>query len=185
MIRAMRHFSIVFLIACGGASPKPSTTGGPPSAAQGPSCGQVADHMMAMITADAKDAPQDAVDQLRIKLIEACEDTQWSLAARRCVMDAKVGTETRACEPMFTEAQRAAWGPPSAPPAPPSAPPAPPPPAMAPPAPPAAEPAAVAPAESAPAQKAGPAKSKAKSPRKPAPNHKGSGIDSDPCDGGE
>ena len=144
--------------------------------------------MMSMLTADAKEAPQDAVDQMRIKLIKACEDTQWSLAARRCVMDAKVGAETRACEPMFTEDQRAAWGPPSAPPAPPSAPPAPPPPAppaMAPPAPPAAEPAAMAPAEAAPPAKgSGASKTKAK-PRKPTSNHKGSGLDSDPCDGGE
>ena len=126
--------------------------------------------MMLLVTADAKAAPQDAVDQMRIKLIKACEDTQWSLAARQCVMDAKVGIETRACEPMFTEDQRRAWGPPSAPPPPPP-----------PSAPPAAEPAAAPPAEAAPPPKA---KTTAK-PRKPAPNHKGSGVDSDPCDGGE
>jgi hypothetical protein len=180
----MRHpwLAALLFAACGGSSPKATPMAGPADPSAGPTCAQVSDHLMAMISPTAKDAPTDEIDQMRIKVTRQCEDTAWSLAARRCVMDATAATETTACDSMFTDRQRNAW--PAEPTDRPAdertggegrdqalegaAAPA----ATAPP--PAPPPKAVQPAET-PKNKAKPSRSNGKAP----------GADSDPCDGGE
>lgn len=172
----MRHLwlTVFVLAACGGSS-KPAVTPGAGDKPVGPSCAQVSDQIIVLGSTGAKDAPTDAIDHMRIKLTRQCEDTAWSLAARQCVLDAKTAAETNACEPLFTDAQRAAWDPgtPQDTPAPSATPEGAERPDLG--APPRVEPAAPSKGAAPPLPKAPETRSRAKAP----------GAASDPCDGGE
>ena len=97
------------LFACKSPHPEASTTPVAPKPV-GPSCAQVSDHLMLMLDQPARSASQDLIDQMRIQVQKACEDTAWSVEARQCVLDAKVPADTQRCEAAFTQAQRDAFG---------------------------------------------------------------------------
>jgi len=75
---------------------------------KGPSCGQAAAKFMSMLDAEhARDGDPDRLKTARANrpalqdaLLKACEEQKWSILTRRCILDAKTASETKACSPV-------------------------------------------------------------------------------------
>src|SRR5258708_1229586 len=95
----------VFLLACShpAAPPAKPTDPPPPPQAGAPTCANVRDHLIEILSA-SKDAPKEDVDRLGAKFYKHCTSDAWSAEARTCLAEATRQTADT-CEPMLTQAQ--------------------------------------------------------------------------------
>lgn len=114
--RAMYRWIIfVVLAACGG-SPKSAAT----PTSEPPSCVRVADHLIDLLSADAKGAPPEKIKQVHDEVRDHCVNDLWSAKLQRCMLDATKPNDLEKCNDLMTPAQQAAMagpndsGPPAA-----------------------------------------------------------------------
>ena len=92
---------LVVVVACG--SPvKPSTPPAPPQN----QCAQVADHLLSLMTATAKDAPTEELDRVRVAFERRCDDGRWSPEAQRCFLELVDKADVDRCATQLTDEQR-------------------------------------------------------------------------------
>lgn len=96
---------LVVVIGCG-SPPKPTA----PLAAPAPQnqCAQVADHLLSLMTATAKDAPTEELDRVRVAFKQRCDDDRWSPEAQRCFLELTDKAEVDRCANRLTDEQRRA-----------------------------------------------------------------------------
>src|SRR5438132_5852227 len=99
MIRLALAFAV--LAACS-PPPKPVTVADP-KPPPGPTCDAVRDHLLALLPA-ASGAPQDKLAEIGELFRVHCNDDNWSIEARQCLIDATADTVKR-CEDRLTQAQ--------------------------------------------------------------------------------
>jgi hypothetical protein len=103
----MRHFVLVFLIACGGSKATPAPPAPPKDpipASVGPDCQTVAAHAVPVLFADRPDAHAAAIEAYQTR----CETDAWSDEARNCISTIQNADEAKGCETHLTDAQRKA-----------------------------------------------------------------------------
>jgi hypothetical protein len=95
----------VLVAAC--SSPPPAKE--PP--APPPKCASVADHLLELMTPEAKDAPSENLDAMRRLFNDHCRDDQWTPAAQDCVLAAASLQEVgQRCSDKLTPEQTMALG---------------------------------------------------------------------------
>jgi hypothetical protein len=73
-------------------------------------CPNVADQLLSLMTATAKDAPLESLDSMRMVFTERCEQDGWSREAQECFLGLTAMTEAARCESLLTEAQVQSFG---------------------------------------------------------------------------
>jgi hypothetical protein len=157
-------FVLLVLAACGGSSkpaPQNAAAGGGGGGGDHP-CVRGADHLIDLMSAEAKDAPPEKIKHFKDSFVTRCETDKWSAQMQSCVIDAKAPGDLEKCDSFLTPEQKDALSKESGEEDGAAPPPPPPPPAVAPPA---AQPSSVMPAKS----------------RGPTGKKKAG----DPCEGGE
>ena len=106
----MRSLGFVFIVltACGG-SAKPTTTptntGGTATGGDHP-CVKGADHLIDLMSAEAKDAPPDKIKHFKDSFVTRCETDKWSTQMQSCVIDAKAPGDLEKCDSFLTPEQK-------------------------------------------------------------------------------
>lgn len=100
----MRSFAILCAVLACGAPVKPSTP--PPPSAPESQCAQVADHLLSLMTATAKDAPTEELDRVRVAFKKRCDEDRWSVEAQRCFLELTDKAEVDRCATRLTDEQR-------------------------------------------------------------------------------
>jgi hypothetical protein len=95
--------------ACGGSSPKsestmPGNTG--TTAAAGPSCDAMTNHMLDAMTAGKPPVPPEKLKDMHDMFVAHCEKDGWSPQARTCFNNMKTMEDGNACSDTLTEAQK-------------------------------------------------------------------------------
>jgi hypothetical protein len=100
------RFAALVLVACSSSSPPPKPPAAPP-----PKCAAVADHMLELMSPDAKGAPTEQLDSMRRLFNDHCRDDHWSVEAQDCFLSATSRTEiAERCASMLTGEQGMAFG---------------------------------------------------------------------------
>jgi hypothetical protein len=99
MLRAL----LVLAVACGSPA-KPIAR--PAAVAPPDQCAQVADHLLSLMTAAAKDAPTEELDRVRVAFQRRCDEDRWSPEAQRCFLELTDKAEVDRCASRLTEEQR-------------------------------------------------------------------------------
>jgi hypothetical protein len=108
MLTGMKRVFLSLLVACGGGQSKATAplaeAGGDPA-----SCANVADHVIELMSANAKDAPPDLLKKQHDMFQKHCEADLWSADLRKCLIAIHERTDSDRCDPLITEAQKAAF----------------------------------------------------------------------------
>ena len=91
------------LLACGGSRTPPAP---PPAPAS--KCAHVADHLLSLLTATARDATAEELDRVRAMFNTRCRDDGWSLSAQECFLALRVKEDVDRCAAQLTDTQRRA-----------------------------------------------------------------------------
>ena len=105
------HRSWIFdvVLGCGGSKQaQPTVVNTTPADPQ--SCARVADHVIDLMSADAKDAPPQSIKETHDMVLQHCDADKWSAELRRCVAGLSSREEGRRCEELMTDAQKNALG---------------------------------------------------------------------------
>ena len=101
----MKRALLVFAVACSNPAPPPKPPAPPPR------CANVADHLLELMTPDAKAAPAEQLDAMRRIFNDRCRDDQWTPAAQDCVLAAASLKEVgERCSDKLTPEQTMAFG---------------------------------------------------------------------------
>jgi len=103
--------SLVLLVACSSAAPPLAQPAAPAN-----KCAFVADHLLSLLTATAKDAPGEELDRVRTQFNQRCNEDAWSAEAQQCFLELTAKEDVDRCAAKLTEAQRAALNQPPEPP---------------------------------------------------------------------
>ena len=105
-----RTWILVVILGCaGGAKPAQTTVAnGGPAPADPQSCAKVADHLIDLMSANAKDAPPEAIKHVHDVVLARCDQDQWTPEARQCFMAVSDRKGGERCNQMLSEAQRSA-----------------------------------------------------------------------------
>jgi hypothetical protein len=71
-------------------------------------CAHVADHLLSLLTASAKEAPGEELDRVRNVFHSRCRDDGWSAQAQQCFLALTAKEEVDRCAAQLTDAQRSA-----------------------------------------------------------------------------
>lgn len=93
------------VVACGSPT-KPSPPPAPPAPEN--QCAQVADHLLSLMTATAKDAPTEELDRVRVAFKRRCDEDRWSPEAQHCFLELTDKAEVDRCATRLTDPQRRA-----------------------------------------------------------------------------
>ena len=109
----MRVFaSTLLLLALAACASKaaPAKPAAPPN-----KCAFVADHLLSLLTATAKEAPADQLDQVRAMFNKRCTEDAWSAAAQDCFLALTAKEQVDTCASKLTQAQSEALNHPTSP----------------------------------------------------------------------
>ncbi len=98
----MKRLALVLVVACGGAAPPPKKPPAPP-----PRCELIADHLVAMVGAQAKATPEQ-LDPFRRVIGTRCTEDRWSDQAQQCLLAATTLADGDRCGALFSPAQKQA-----------------------------------------------------------------------------
>jgi len=79
----MRRALIAVVVAACSSPPAPKEPPAPP-----PKCASVADHLLELMTPEAKGAPSERLDEMRRLFNDHCRDDRWTPQAQDCVLAA-------------------------------------------------------------------------------------------------
>jgi hypothetical protein len=104
-----RSLGLLFLVAC--SHPQASTTppvanGEPMNAAPASQCQPMADHLMTLLTDDAKGVPPATVKQVHDLFAGHCEKDAWSTQTQQCFLATKTKADGDKCADLLTQAQK-------------------------------------------------------------------------------
>jgi hypothetical protein len=97
-------FLAVAFAACSSAPARPP---GPPPATTS-KCAFVADHLLSLLTDEAKAAPTEVLDKVRMRFETRCKDDGWSVTAQDCFLGLASKNEVDKCASQLTEDQQKA-----------------------------------------------------------------------------
>lgn len=98
-----RAVLVFALVACATRKPAPAKPAEPAS-----KCAFVADHLLSLLTAAAKEAPAEQLDQVRAMFNTRCTQDGWSSAAQDCFLALTTKEQVDSCASKLTDAQRQA-----------------------------------------------------------------------------
>jgi hypothetical protein len=98
--------------ACGGGGTRPianerSSSSASPAAPAGPTCKEVAAHVMSLAEHDVTTPEGEA--KMLVIIEKRCDTDTWSEPARGCFVKAQADPDLEACDKLLTPAQRAAF----------------------------------------------------------------------------
>jgi hypothetical protein len=102
----MRIRGLVLFLACCSSSAPARAPGPPPPTTN--KCAFVADHLLSLLTDEAKAAPAEELDRVRMQFDTRCKEDAWSIAAQDCFLALTAKEEVDRCAAQLTAAQQEA-----------------------------------------------------------------------------